>query len=557
MTHTTRIRHRRSRWHVKLVALIATPLTVLMGTAEPGLTHDDDDELMGGGRSRPNHETPQGSGHEASALNMRLVGFNNLQARSAYQPIIHRQGSRFIAYIGHHGGTAFNPMTGVDEPNGTSIVDVTNPSRPSYLTHIPGAAGVGEAGGAQMVRACNGRDLPRADASKVYLLRATATSHEVYDVTDPSRPSRVSVVVAGLGDTHKSWWECDTGIAYLVSDGRPQGWRVSRMTKVYDLGNPASPVFLRNFGLVGQEPGSTLPDNQVPINLHGPISLGPNGDASGAGKNRIYFGYGTNGRGVLQIVDRGKLLNDPSLGPLVPDAPGASPRVRPTPAQLLFPQIGKVDLFPSAGAHTTLPVLGMAVPDFADNTQGAVRDFVVITNEAIANECRENRQLVYLADVTTESTPFTVANFQVPESSGKFCERGGRFGSHSSSESFTPIYYKRVVFFAWFNAGVRAVDIRDPFNPVEIAYYIPATTRDTDQRCVTITPPPPAVPFDRCKIAIQTNNVDVDDRGFIIIVDRANTGMHLLELTGDARQAANFPGDEDREVDSATGRRGH
>ena len=92
---------------------------------------------------------------------------------------------------------------------------------------------------------------------------------------------------------------------------------------------------------------------------------------------------------------------------------------------------------------------------------------------------------------------------------------------------------------------------------MEIAFYIPATTRDTDQRCVTITPPPPAVPFDRCKIAIQTNNVDVDDRGFIIIVDRANTGMHLLELTGDARQAANFPGDEDREVDSATGRRGH
>src|SRR5207248_6019797 len=38
------------------------------------------------------------------AMNMRLVGYSDLQARSAYQPVIHRQGGRWIAYIGHHGG---------------------------------------------------------------------------------------------------------------------------------------------------------------------------------------------------------------------------------------------------------------------------------------------------------------------------------------------------------------------------------------------------------------------------------------------------------------------
>jgi hypothetical protein len=40
---------------------------------------------------------------------------------------------------------------------------------------------------------------------------------------------------------------------------------------------------------------------------------------------------------------------------------------------------------------------------------------------------------------------------------------------------------------------------------------------------------------------IQTNNVEVDDRGYIYIVDRANTGMHILELTGPARAIANWP----------------
>jgi hypothetical protein len=33
----------------------------------------------------------------------------------------------------------------------------------------------------------------------------------------------------------------------------------------------------------------------------------------------------------------------------------------------------------------------------------------------------------------------------------------------------------------------------------------------------------------------------VDDRGFIYIVDRVKTGMHILELTGTARSIANFP----------------
>jgi hypothetical protein len=37
---------------------------------------------------------------------------------------------------------------------------------------------------------------------------------------------------------------------------------------------------------------------------------------------------------------------------------------------------------------------------------------------------------------------------------------------------------------------------------------------------------------ERCKVAIQTNNLEVDDRGYVYIVDRANTGLHILEYTG-------------------------
>jgi hypothetical protein len=440
------------------------------------------------------------------AKNMALVGFHNLQARSAYQPIVHRQGSRWIAYVGHHGGSAFNPLTGVDEPNGTSVIDVTDPEHPIYLKHIPGPAGVGEAGGAQMVRVCNGSDLPAANPTRVYLLRPRGNdAHEIYDVTDPAAPSLLTTIVDGLGGTHKNWWECDTGIAYLVS-GVP-GWRTNRMTQIFDLSNPASPVHIRDYGLVGQEPGSSGP---VPTSLHGGISIG----------QRVYFGHGTNAGGILQIVDRTKLLTgDPA----------------PTPANLEFPIIAQFSTSSLVGAHTTFPVLGIPVPG-DEFTVGSVRDIVVLVNESLRNECiGEAHQMVFLVDVTVESTPQVISNFHVPESPGNFCQKGGRFGAHSSNENMTPIYYGRLVFIAYFNAGVRAVDIRDPFNPQEVGYFIPATTSDTDERCVTVGG------VETCKVAIQTNNVDVDDRGYVYIVDRANTGMHVLKVTGKARDIANFP----------------
>ena len=60
-------------------------------------------------------------------------------------------------------------------------------------------------------------------------------------------------------------------------------------------------------------------------------------------------------------------------------------------------------------------------------------------------------------------------------------------------------------------------------------------TDKTDKRCVGTGAE------QRCKTAIQTNNVEVDDRGYVYIVDRANTGLHILELTGPARQIASFP----------------
>ncbi len=95
---------------------------------------------------------------------------------------------------------------------------------------------------AAMVRVCEGRMLPRGTLGKTYLLRTLGNlAHEVWDVTEPSRPALLTTVLQRLNGTHKNWWECETGIAYLVSDRRPSGWRTNRMTKIYDLSDPGHP----------------------------------------------------------------------------------------------------------------------------------------------------------------------------------------------------------------------------------------------------------------------------------------------------------------------------
>ncbi|MBA2961091.1 LVIVD repeat-containing protein [Ramlibacter pinisoli] len=453
---------------------------------------------------------------KAESLNMRLVGAEPLQGRTAYQPTIQHQGNRWIAYVGHHGDKKMNPLTGKMEDNGTSVVDVTDPKKPKYLTHIPGEEGKAEQGGAQMVRVCAGADLPKGDKSKFYMLRVFGNqAHEIWDVTAPEKPTLLTTIGRGLKGTHKNFWECDTGIAYLVS-GHPQ-WRTNRMTQIYDLSDPAKPVFIRDFGLVGQQPGAGGP---VPISLHGPISSGPKG-------NRVYFGYGTNTDGVLQIVDRDKLLNGPK---------------EPTPENLLAPQVARLDLPPMHGAHTVFPLFGVEIPEFSKNLLGKKRDFIVVTDEAIQKECLEGRQMVWVVDVTTETKPFGVSSWTVPEASGNFCTRGGRFGTHSSNESTAPVFHKKLMFFAHFNAGVRVLDVRNPMNLKEVAWYIPAMTKET---VVLETPASMAasgLPFTEAskRRAIQTNNVEVDERGYVYIVDRANTGLHILELTGPARNIADW-----------------
>ena len=451
-----------------------------------------------------------------AARDLRLVGQNDLQARSAYQPLVHAYGERRILFVGHHAGEVLNPATGYIEKNGLSVLDVSDPAIPKFLVHVPPTGA--EASGTQHVQVCDGSALPNGDGTKVYAIRTNgALSYEVLDVTDPAKPLFLRTIAAtgtssrpeserGHRETHKFQWDCATGIAYL--NGTAQGWRVTRVLQAFDLADPMQPKHLRDFGLVGYEPDAAGPYPQPQVaGLHQPFVVG----------DRMYLGYNSGEEGVLQIVDRERFMSgDPA----------------PTAASLLEPEIARVDLPSYWGVHTAKPIYDFEIADYADNSEARTRDLLLVASEAGIFRCQEPRDVMLIFDITEERKPVAIATFQVPEEPGDFCHRGGRFGPHSFADAYHPAFDKKLVVLAYFNAGVRVVDIRNPFAPQEVARFIPAVTANTSESCVEIDG------ARQCDRAIQTNNVNVDDRGYIYALDRASTGLHVLELTGAARAIA-------------------
>ncbi len=477
--------------------------------------------------------------------NMHRVGHSDLQGRPAYQPntIVYPDG-RTIAFVGTHGGSKPNPLKGgAVELNGVMVIDVTNPERPVEKSHIP----VPVAGGqSQSVRMCLGSDLPHGTPGHVYLLRnvqgSSASGFEVWNVTNVSSPTLVGAM-RGLSNTHKPWWECKTGIAYLPGSRTADAWRQRQSMLIADWSNPASPVYLRTHGLPGGQPGGGT--GPIPPSLHGAISAHEHPNASGrlargAGPtdiigNRIYLAYGVGDDGVMQVLDRTKTLPAP-WGSFVGDPNN------PTNAQLESAQASIMYLSPDHGGHTTMPVFGMKPRSYEDFTEFKTRDIVLLASEATADKCQEAPHWSFIVDVTVENSktappatrleinpwqgPMVLSTMSVDPRAGEkyprgnYCTRGARFGTHSSEENFRNPYYGKLTFIAYFTGGVRAWDIREPQAPVEVGFYVPVSNANTDPD------------------GYMTNNLEVDNRGFVYAVDRNGAGLDILRLSGKARKIA-------------------
>jgi len=436
------------------------------------------------------------------------------------------------------------------------IIDVTDPNNPVEKALIPSPPG----GQSQMARMCLGSDLPHGTPGHVYLQRnvqgGASAGYQIYDVTDVSNPVFLSAIT-GLRSTHKEWWECKSGL--MIAPGSKNAaplWRESQAMLIYDWSDPTQPpVFIRSFGLPGGQPNGTGP---VPNSLHGAIStfehplagqkLARGATANDVIGNRIYAAWGVGDDGIVTIIDRKKLLPAAYGGTWVPkkadsaDNPDEDELIGPN-----SPTVGYFQMSPDQGGHTSMPVFGMKPPSMQKFNEFATRDFVITTSEATADgvngRCNEAPHWAFMLDVTVENSmgsltanpptgsgvriehdpyqgPMVLSTMQVMPQFGEryprgnYCARGARFGVHSVEENFNNPFYGKMTAVAYFNGGLRIYDIREPVYPSEVAFYVTEANALTD----------PA--------GYMLNNVEIDNRGYIYVVDRNGAGMDILQLTG-------------------------
>jgi len=516
----------------------------------------------------------------AERKNMARVGHTDLQGRPSYQPnVIQYPDGRTILFVGMHSGNP-QPAGGCPanslpntlkagapcENNGTMIIDVTDTANPVEKFMIPSPVG----GQSQMARMCLGSDLTGdVNNKKVYLQRnvqgGASSGFEVWDVTDVTAPVMTSAI-RNIRSTHKQWWECKTGITYAPGSKdtpiQPAGiplWPQSQAMLVMDWKNPnATPTIIRTFGLPGGQPGATGP---TPNSLHGAIStfehpkkgqkLARGATADDVIGNRIYAAWGVGDDGVMTIIDRKKLLPAAYGGTWVPATPNSADA--PTEAELVGPNSPTVSYYlmsPDEGGHTAMPVFGVQPPSFQRFNEFATRDIVLLASEATADgvngRCNEAPHPAFIVDVSVEnsrssppgvrvehdpyhgpmglSTMWVKPQFGELYPRGNYCGRGARFGTHSTEENFNNPLYGKLTTIAYFNAGLRVFDIREPYTPTQVAFYVPESNANT------------------APAGYMTNNAEVDNRGFIYIVDRNGAGMDILQLQGCAAQIVSANG---------------
>jgi hypothetical protein len=124
------------------------------------------------------------------------------------------------------------------------------------------------------------------------------------------------------------------------------------------------------------------------------------------------------------------------------------------------------------------------------------------------NVDKERPDRLYLA------YPVSIATCPLPPVDA-YKSRGGRFGAHNLFEN-TPVptawHSDQIVIGTFFNGGLRAYDISNPYQPKEVAAFVP--------------PPPKGTPAG----AVQLNDVFVDERAIVYTVDRFTGGLYTLEM---------------------------
>jgi hypothetical protein len=356
-------------------------------------------------------------------------------------------------------------------PKNVTAVDVSDPRKPTVIaqTELP-----------HREMRSNSLDLVGDMLVVAYQTQkpgATPAGFELFDVSDPTQPKTISFFDASgphSRGVHHLWFvdgeyvHCASG----AGDFTPRNQKDDQFYRIVDVRNPTKPEEVGRWWLPGTRDG----DPEPPPVRHTQFDAGfraHNTNVYPRRPDRAYIGYLDGGAIVLDISDK------------------AHPRL-----------LGRWDYHPPfpGFTHTVLPLFD--------------KNLLVVSDESTRDAAADWPKLVWIVDARDETNLVPISTCPLPPVED-FAHRGGRYGAHNLHENRpAPGTWisETVVVGTFFNGGVRAFDVSDPFRPEEVAYHVPPAPKNSTRG------------------AIQINDVFVDERAIVYAVDRFTGGLYTFEL---------------------------
>lgn len=391
-----------------------------------------------------------------------LNGFGNIGEGMAIQ--VAKDGRR-ILWLAHESG-----------PTNFTGVDVSDPREPKIVvqTALPSAEMRSNS-----LEVC-GDVMAVAYQTKRQGLKPAG--FELFDISSPEQPKSIAFFDASgphSRGVHQLWF-CDGRYVHMASgaaDFKPHHASDDQFYRIIDVGNLSKPVEVGRWWLPGTREGDGAP----PPERHPPHMA----DARVGGfrvhntnvyperPDRAYLGYIDAGMIILDISDMAR----PKLVSRWDNSP---------------PYYGFT--------HTVLPLFE--------------RGLLIVTEESVKDDSSDLPKLMWVIDGRDERNPVPISTLPAPQHTPASAGRA-RIGAHNIHEN-TPGPYSwksdQIILGTFFSAGLRAFDISNPYQPKEVAHFIPSAS--------------PLSPSG----FLGMNDVFVDERRVVYAVDRAGAGLFTLQM---------------------------
>jgi hypothetical protein len=398
---------------------------------------------------------------------MRLLGWTGYGPRSDGGQVIVHRGHAFIARV---------------QSNGFSVVDVRDPRSPQHRLHVPARPWTWtrhlQVTQDDLLILAEGADLEqfkvirdegeRSDSQGVYDgFRRRGLEHaagiRIYDVSDPLEPREIGALHLEGQGVHRVWY---TGGRYAYVSAHLDGF-LEHVLVVVDVSDPTTPREVGRWWIPGMWAAGgeerTWPEDRR-FALHHAIVAG----------DRAYGAWRDGGFTILDVSapERPELLSHINWSPPF-----------------------------GGGTHSPLPL-----PD---------RDLAVVLDEAGPDPT--DIRYTWVVDVREPTNPVTISTFPTPVEED-YPHKGLLFGPHNLHENRPGSFQSSELIFATYqSAGVRAVDISDPFAPREVGHLVPGVPAELGADA------PPVV---------QTHDCFVDTEGVMYFTDKAGCGLHTAQFEG-------------------------